>query len=193
VGPQSSEGSPSFTGGSGSTGGDSPRGGSAAGSTNSGDATLAGDDTFLFILNGLNLPPAELAAFIAGLDLPPDELAHLLFELKLPPDALASLIEALDLPPEVVSAVEAELEMLEEVEQVSQNWEAANFPLEQLPTFLQQYPNLTLINQITGLPTTWSPSNVSPNPEEGKTPSGTAVAAAPTANPTLATQATVVP
>jgi hypothetical protein len=113
--------------------------------------------------------------------------------LKLPSDALASLIEALDLPPEVVSTVEAELGMLEEVEQVIQPWEAANLPMEQLPTFLQQYPELTLVNQITGLPTTWSPSNVLSNAEEGKTPSGTAIAAAPTANPTLATQATVVP
>jgi hypothetical protein len=111
----------------------------------------------IFILNGLSLPSAELAAFIAGLDLPPDELAHLLLELKLPPDALANLIEALDLPPEVVSAVEAELETLEEVEQVVQRREAANFLVEQLPTFLQQCPDLTLINQITGLPTTWSP------------------------------------
>ena len=113
--------------------------------------------------------------------------------MKLPPDALANLIEALGLPPEVVSAVETELETLEEVEQVVQNWEAANFLLEQLPTFLQQYPNLTLINQISGLPTTWSPSKVLPNAKEGKMPSGTAVAAAPTANPTLATQATGVP
>jgi hypothetical protein len=113
--------------------------------------------------------------------------------LKLPSDALASLIEALDLPPEVVSAVEAELGTLEEVEQVIQPWEAANLPMEQLPTFLQQYPELTLIDQITGLPTTWSPSNALSNAEEGKTPSGTAKAAAPTANPTLATQATVVP
>jgi hypothetical protein len=213
-GPKSSEGSPSFTGGNGSIGGALPLGGVAAGSANSGDVTtewanynrndptntlitlkLEGDNLgeLLFMLSGLNLPPAELAAFIASLDLPPDELAHLLFELNLPPDALASLIEALGLPPEVVSTVEAELETLEEVEQVVQTWEAANLPLEQLPTFLQQYPDLTLINQITGLPPTWSPSNVLSNAEEGKTPSGTAVAAAPMANSILATQATVGP